>query len=241
MKNLIVQVFFDRSLISDSAKLKDDGTRGSMLTAKNLNMELYGHSHILARRYAERIGADYVLFDQPYVNFLNPMFERFRIFLEEKWENEYDNILYLDSDAFVYDDCPNLFEIYPQQCLRVVRDLNPAIQWTEKKIVSEFAWDYIKDYYFNSGVLLFDKSSMRQLRECIGNFRDRFDSFPFGDQSELNYTIFKNDLDLIIMDDRFNSFHQDALIAHLYGPQKITNTYHLQKAKHQAGEVNNGE
>ena len=87
MKNLIVQVFFDRSLISDSAKLKDDGTRGSMLTAKNLNMELYGHSHILARRYSKRIGADYILFDQPYVNFLNPMFERFRIFLEEKWEN----------------------------------------------------------------------------------------------------------------------------------------------------------
>lgn len=234
MKNLVVQVFFDKSLIGNHKKLKDDGTRGSMLTANNLNMELYQHSQILAKRYAERVGADYVLFDEPYIDFLNPMFERYRLVFEEKWEEEYDNILYLDCDAFIYDDCPNLFEIYPQQSLRVVRDLNPAIRYTEKKIVSEFGWDYIKDYYFNSGVLLFDKSSLKQLRTALEGFRDRFDEFPFGDQSEINYAVFKHDLPLIVMDDRFNSFHKDALIAHLYGPQKISNKYHLNKAKKQA-------
>ena len=231
MKNLVCQVFFDRTLIGDHKNLQDDGTRGSMLTAKNLNMELYNHSHILARRYAERVGADYVLFDQPWVNYLNPMFERYRLILEEKWAEEYDNILYLDSDAFVYDECPNLFEEYPQETLRVSRDLNPAIEWTEKRIVSEFGWENIKHKYFNSGVLLFHKSSLVALREPLEGFRDRFDSFPFGDQSELNHAVFKSNLELTVMDDRYNSFYPDARIAHLYGPQKITNKFHLQKSK----------
>jgi len=233
MKNLVCQVFFDRSLITNHNQLKDDGTRGSMLTAKNINMELYGHSHILARRYAERIGADYVLFDEPHINYLNPMFERFRLIEEERWAEEYDNILYLDSDAFVYDDCPNLFEMYPQETLRFSRDLNPAIQWTEKKIVDEFGWDNIKNAYFNSGVLLFHKSSLKALRPCL-NYRERFDEFPFGDQSEINYCVFKNDIPYTVMDDVFNSFYPNAKIAHLYGPQKMTNKFHLQKSKIQA-------
>lgn len=230
MKNLVAQVFFDKSLIDNHNQLKDDGTRGSLITSKNINMELYQHSHILAKRYAERCGADYILFDKPYINYLNPMFERFRLIEEKRWSEEYDNILYLDSDAFVYDECPNLFEKYPQENLRFSRDLNPEIQWTEKKIVSEFGWENIKDSYFNSGVLLFHKSSLKELRPHL-KYRERFNEFPFGDQSEINYCVFKHNIPFTVMDNVFNSFYQDAMIAHLYGHHKITNKYHLEKSK----------
>ena len=233
MKNLIAQVFFNKSLITGHETFKDDGTRGSMLTAKNIDKSFYQHSQILAKRYAEKCGADYVLFDKPWIDFFNPTQERFRLVFEEKWAEEYDNILYLDCDAFVYDDCPNIFEVYPQENLRVSRDVNPAIPYTEKKIMEECGLQKIRESYFNAGVLLFHRSSLLSLREVV-QYKERFHEFPYGDQSELNYCVLKNDIPHTVMDQRFNCFDQSALIAHLYGPQKINNKYHLEKARVQA-------
>ena len=79
MKNLVVQVFFDKSLITGHETFVDDGTRGSMLSAKNLKKDFYQHSQILAKEYAEKCGADYILFDEPYINFFTPTQERFRL------------------------------------------------------------------------------------------------------------------------------------------------------------------
>lgn len=233
MKNLVVQVFFDKSLITGHETFVDDGTRGSMLSAKNLEKDFYQHSQILAKEYAEKCGADYILFDEPYINFFNPTQERFRLIEEDKWAEEYDNILYLDCDAFVYKDCPNLFDLYPQENLRVVRDMNPAIPHEEKKTLSECGIGKIRRSYFNAGVLLFHKSSLTALKPLI-KYRERFDEFPYGDQSELNYCVLKYDVPHTVMDLAYNSFGPDAKIAHLYGPQKITNKYHLDKAKEQA-------
>ena len=138
MKNLIVQIFFDKSLIGDSEEMEQDKTRGEVLSSNLMREknELFDHSQILARRYAERIGADYVLFDEPWINFYNPTQERFRLVFEDKWAEEYDNIMYIDCDAFIYDECPNIFEVYPQENFRVVRDMKgtctsllPRILW----------------------------------------------------------------------------------------------------------------
>ena len=233
MKNLIVQVFFDKSLIDGHETFTDDGTRGSMLSAKTLTRDLYTHSQILAKRYAERCGVDYILFDEPWINFFNPTQERFRLVFEEKWAEEYDNILYLDCDAFVYDNCPNIFELYPEETMRVVRDMNPAIPYTETKIMKECGIDKIRHSYFNAGVLLMHKSSLLALREVV-KYKERFDEFPYGDQSELNYSVLKYNIPHTVMDQRFNSLNPDAFIAHLYGPQKMSNKFHLQKAEIQA-------
>lgn len=230
MKNLVVQVFFDKSLITGHDTFVDDGTRGSMISAKTLDRDLYTHSQILAKRYAEKCGADYVLFDKPWIDFFNPTQERFRLVFEEKWAEEYDNILYMDCDAFAYEDCPNIFEAYPQENMRVVRDMNPAIPYTEKKIMAECGIDKIRSSYFNAGVILFHKSSLLALRDVV-KYKERFHDFPYGDQSELNYCVLKYDIPHTVMDQRLNSFHPDALIAHLYGPQKLNNKFHLQKAE----------
>jgi hypothetical protein len=229
MRNLVVQVFFDKSLITEGNDVKDDGTRGSMLSAKNLDKSFYQHSQILAKRYAEKCGADYVLFDQPWINFFNPTQERFRLIFEDKWAEEYDNILYLDCDAFVYNACPDIFKMYPQKELRVVRDLNPAIPFDERKIRTECGHEKIAKSYFNAGVLLFHSSSLKALKPLV-KYKERFNDFPYGDQSELNYCVLKNDIPHTVMNQQFNSFRPDALIAHLYGPQKLTNKFHLQKA-----------
>lgn len=235
MKNLVAQVFFDKSLIDGHNTFKDDGTRGSMMTSKNLNKDFYQHSQILAREYAKKCDADYILFDKPYINFFNPTQERFRLIEEERWAEEYDNILYLDCDAFIYKDCPNLFTLYPQENLRVVKDMNPAIPYVEKKIVSECGIDKIKRSYFNAGVLLFHKSSLLALRPLI-KYKERFDQFPYGDQSELNYCVLKYNVPHTVIDLVYNYFGPEAKIAHLYGGQKFTNKYHLNKAKKQAEE-----
>ena len=48
MKNLVVQVFFDKSLITGHETFVDDGTRGSMLSAKNLKKDFYQHSQTVS-------------------------------------------------------------------------------------------------------------------------------------------------------------------------------------------------
>lgn len=238
MKNLIVQIFFDKSLITGNEEMEKDKTRGEVLSSNLMREknELFEHSQILARRYAERIGADYVLFDEPWINFYNPTQERFRLVFEDKWAEEYDNIMYIDCDAFIYHECPNIFELYPQENFRVVRDMNPAIPSVETKIMEECGIEKIRKSYFNAGMIIFHSSTLKQMKPLIKNV-ERFPEFPFGDQSELNYVTLNYDIPHTVMDQRFNSFHNDALIAHLYGPQKVNNTFHLEKACKQAQEV----
>ena len=236
-KNLVCQIFFDKKLITDYRVHEKDQTRGEVVTSKHLDNELFQHSQILAKRYAERVGADYVLFDKPHINFYNPSQERFRLMEEDHWADTYDNILYVDCDAFIYNECPNIFEEYPQENLRIARDMNPAIPNQEKVIVSEVGLDKVRQSYFNAGILLLHSSTLRVLKKVI-KYKERFPILPYGDQSELNYCTLKYDIPHTVMDQRFNSYDRDAFIGHLYGTQKFDglfhSAYHLNKAKVQA-------
>ena len=239
-RNLIAQIFFDKKLIKDYEVHEKDKTRGEVVTSNHLGHELFQHSQILARRYAEKVGADYILFDEPFINFYNPSQERFRLIEEDHWAEDYDNILYIDCDAFIYEDAPNIFEVYPQENLRVVRDLNPDIWWLEEYLVNEVGRQKTDKSYFNAGLMLFHSSTLKAMKPLI-KYKERFPLLKYGDQSEMNYCVLKYDLPHTIMDQKFNSYNKDAYIGHLYGPQKFngqfSSEYHLAKAKEQAEEV----
>ena len=235
MKNLVVQIFFDNNLIDGNKKTdnKWDKKRGSTLSAQIANKDFYKHSQILAKRYADKYGFDYVLFDSPYINVFNPTMEKFRLIEEKKWAEEYDNILYIDCDAFIYDDCPNIFEEYPQETMRVCPAMTNYSWKSETYMIEELGSQKTQTNYFNAGVLLFHKSSIYKLREVI-NYRERFDKLPYTDQSEFNYCVKKYDIPLTMMDRIYNSNMINAKIAHLPGQEKLNNTYHIEKSKKQA-------
>ena len=81
----------------------------------------------MAKKYAERTGADYVfLRDNPVINVNHPVNEKIQP-LMPMWTEKYDQILYLDSDVFCWPEAPDLFEICPPNTFAI----------TERKIFYE--------------------------------------------------------------------------------------------------------
>ena len=99
MKNLIVQIYVDTKKYENPNLLPSFD-------------ELSTTSFKLANHYANKIGSNYLLLTDSYINYIHPTYERFRLFEESKWTDEYDQVLYLDSDVLIYQDSPNIFEIY---------------------------------------------------------------------------------------------------------------------------------
>lgn len=221
-KNLIVQIFFSHELITNRQKTHTNHNRGPLITSRMKNLTLFEDSQRITREYAKRCGADYVLFDEPVINFFSASMERMRLIQEEKWANEYDNILYLDCDIIISDDCPNLFEEYPQQTLRVCPTLMHK-KWLlqkESNMAKRFGEEKLLNQYFNGGVILFHKSTLNLMRGKL-NYRKRFTTYAFDDQSELNWVAMENDIPITMMSRKFNAKPgASGMITHYLGSMK---------------------
>ena len=79
MKNLIVQIYVDTKKYENPNLLPSFD-------------ELSTTSFTLAKHYAEEVGADYLLLTDVYINHIHPTYERFRLFEESKWTDEYDQV-----------------------------------------------------------------------------------------------------------------------------------------------------
>ena len=97
-KNLVVQFFVP------SSKYKDP-----TYNQIGVNEELYKYSTTSVEQYAKNIGADYKLVTKAKINHVHPTFERFDLFLNHKWWETYEHILYLDTDVIVLDDLQENF------------------------------------------------------------------------------------------------------------------------------------
>jgi hypothetical protein len=75
---------------------------------KYQDMALITHPSI--HGYAAKIGADFFLITKQLISQTTPHWEKFRIY---DLLTEYDRILYIDTDAIIMSDCPNLFDIVP--------------------------------------------------------------------------------------------------------------------------------
>lgn len=67
----------------------------------------------LLRRYAAKIGAEFVVIDQRKNPTLPPVYEKLQIFDLEQ-ERQSDWILFFDSDAIVHPDMPDVTEVLPR-------------------------------------------------------------------------------------------------------------------------------
>ena len=73
-------------------------------------------THPLIRKYAEKINADFILIDTKKVGSSHPIHEKFQIY---DILNIYARIIYLDTDIVIKNECPNLFDIVPEEKLGV--------------------------------------------------------------------------------------------------------------------------
>jgi len=75
-------------------------------------------THPIIRRYAERIGADFIVLDEAVdceeaVGGIGNGVYQYRIMKHYDLHEEYDRILHLDTDMLLTPNCPNLFEEVP--------------------------------------------------------------------------------------------------------------------------------
>ena len=145
-------------------------------------MKVLTHPSIEA--YAKRIGADFLCIDEKTISETTPHWEKFQIVaLLEK----YDRIIYLDTDILVRDDCDNLFDIIPEDCLGVFneapftnRSLELMIDTCKKYNVTLPEWD---GKYYNSGVMVISQIH-RKLFE-----KPEVEHFSFYEQTYLNMMV----------------------------------------------------
>jgi hypothetical protein len=194
MKNLIVQIYVD-------TKKYDNPTFYPSFD------ELSKTSFVLAKNYAKKTGVDYILITDPYINYKHPTYERLRLFEESSWTDDYDQVLYLDSDVFIYQDSPDIFKMYP--------DLDKFKVCTHWGVVRYGKAD---DGSFNAGVFILNKYSRNQMLPYL---KYRFDVPLQGhDNTALVNCVRSSEVKTQYMDARFNAKNTGPWFCHVWGSGK---------------------
>lgn len=163
----------------------------------------------LMRRYAERVGADFVVFDES--RFADTLqratFEKFQI---SGVLGRYERVLFLDADVIVLPSAPNVFEMVPEGHLGVVPeeeyDAVPRHKTVTQEVLGKVDW---RLPYFNSGVLVLDQShrdlfdvESKALRLWASG--ERLRHHDLSDQPYLNHRVNALSLPATILDHRWN-------------------------------------
>jgi hypothetical protein len=209
MKNIIVQIYISLDKSSDTAPI---------LPAFD---ELSKVSIGLAKKYCNKIGADHVLITEPFINFIHPTYERFRLFEDPYWTDNYDNVLYIDSDVFIFDNAPNIFDLYPD---------NKTFK------VCQHYQEFLRGgtHGFNAGVFMLNKIS-RDIMLPHLNYRVS-PPFKSHDNTALVNCVNDSGVDVTIMDARFNAKNAtECYFSHTWGSakRKYPNMECIVKAKAQ--------
>jgi hypothetical protein len=151
------------------------------------------------QNYAERIGADFIVLDKPVICGVSPHYEKFQI---KTLLEKYTRILYLDCDLIVRHDCPNLFEVVPENKLGIFnegrfKDHSRMIEESEK--IHNIKLKEYKGDYYNTGVMVISRM-----------FRDLFqkpvveDIYHYFEQSYLNLKIMYHECEVYDITYKFN-------------------------------------
>lgn len=197
MKNVIVQIFMDKKGWEEENRLDAQSEQVLFL------------SNVLVKHYAKKINSDYKLITKPIINFKHPTWERFQLF-DDQWINNYDNILYLDTDVFTWPEAPNIFELLDNTAFNIVKHCNNKT--------------YNGHPMFNAGVFAINKSCAIEMRKFIKkeNWLKRFVIDPtWEDSKELNTISQTANIKSNWLESKWNMKNDpDAFFTHMWGNQK---------------------
>jgi len=183
-------------------------------------------STYMAKEYAKRCGADYLLITEPVINFRHPTYERFRLWEEDHWWEEYQQILYLDTDVFCWEHAPNIFEEFPGPEFKIARYIHWAESETPTAIYDDgyfkgYTHKQLSDVFTNAGVLLITKES----RDVMLPFLDyRNTPEDVHDNMYLHKLLIDSQSPLVVMPSRWNyknaQKNKEVYFSHLWGGKK---------------------
>ena len=254
MKNCIVQVNVDMGPENDS-----DNEWNNWKNKKSDVVDLMiQNSEALAKYYAEICNADYHMITEHWLNNeeslkYRPGYAKLQLFIDSKWVDQYDNILYVDTDAFIWPWAPNVFDIVPSDAFSVVdyprriSDFSTSSSYLNSRRKSEqmnvsYKWGIPADvelrdkFNFNAGVFVTNRYSFDEMNKL-------FEKYPqwrkiTSDQLALNRlcTAVNSTININLLNSRYNAKARynvrrakKQYITHLWGQRKYRNDYRLCK------------
>lgn len=154
------------------------------------------------RRYAERIGADFLILDEN-LNVPSPHWIKFSLY--EILRKKYKRAIYLDCDLIIRNDCPNLFDVVPENELGLFNEgrFTPR-QMCIYEIKNAYKidlpnWD--QHSYYNTGVMVVSKEHRYVFKppQEVKYIRN-----SYGEQTFVNFRIFQSDVKIHELDYKFN-------------------------------------
>ena len=67
------------------------------------------YSRLSFEKYCEKYDLDFIHMDKPKIGYRHPTWERFDLWLDRTWWDQYDQIMYVDTDVIANQHAPNVF------------------------------------------------------------------------------------------------------------------------------------
>ena len=187
MKNLIIQYYIDTQLYSQP-------------NYNNLgpnDMQRYSrHSFEL---YAQRHGLEFERITKAKLSYKHPTWERFDLWLDPTWLDQYDQIMYVDSDVIAMPHAPNIFSIYTNtKSFKAAnyaryRQLDLGLQHDKKTnpggLFDQISSERMRQVRFQTGVFILNKRSAETSLPWVKQYKDIDAKFNCDDGAFLNWAI----------------------------------------------------
>jgi lipopolysaccharide biosynthesis glycosyltransferase len=171
------------------------------------------------KAYASKIRADCIVIDKQKLSTIYPHYEKYQI---HDLLKVYDRILYLDSDVIVKPDCPDLFELVPENKFGIldeadnnkiyVKFYESILNLSKKYNISLSNWD--QKIYYNTGVMVISKIHdwlfLNKPKEEI------IDMWYAYEQSYLNMMIISKNVEIYKLNYKFNKMPRFCIDEYCY-------------------------
>jgi ADP-heptose:LPS heptosyltransferase len=150
------------------------------------------------KKYAEKINADFLNISEFNKNYITQKWNKFHI---HELLNDYKRILYLDVDLIIREDCPNLFDVVPENKLGMFNEgrYSPRLDYLLQ--ASEYYKEPVEKWngcFYNSGVMVISRK-----HKHIFSMPKGID-FVETDQPYINLRIQKDKIDMFDLHYDFN-------------------------------------
>ncbi len=154
------------------------------------------HPRIAA--YAARLDADFLVLRSQHP--LGPFYSRYQV---RDLLDQYNRILYIDTDVIVAEDCPDLFKLVPANMFGAYDEgrEHPRAENIRKvqDACGDIGW---REGYINSGVMVMS----REHRDVFDLSRGNFQGDEYFEQTQTNYNIHALNIPVFDLGRVFNMF-----------------------------------
>lgn len=166
--------------------------------------EMTDITHPIIKKYAQRVGADFMVLDHVPPSDSGDGRPHYRILKHYELHQEYDRILHIDSDMIIMPDCPNIFEVVPYDKIGTVLEdkgsRKPARQALIQSAQDKFGHIGWNEEYINTGIILTSKCHRDIFQSIGGEYWTGFGS----DDVQLGYLIKKNSFQIMDLPFQYN-------------------------------------